>query len=109
MGKANAKHGGYKQELTRRQQEDIETAFNLFDTDGSGTIETKELKVALRALGFEPKKDEMKNLLGSLSTENKDKSGDNQNMIDFNEFMEILELKMVRTTFKLVSRFPGLC
>merc|ERR1712063_203845 len=25
------------------------------DTDGSGTIETQELKIAMRALGFEPK------------------------------------------------------
>lgn len=44
-----------RQELTMRQKEDLKTAFKLFDTDGSGTIEVEELKVALRALGFEPK------------------------------------------------------
>ena len=38
----------------------------MVDVDGSGkiliigTIDIKELKVALRALGFEPKKDEIK-------------------------------------------------
>jgi centrin-2/centrin-1 len=37
--------GNFKQELTKRQRDDIQTAFNLFDTDGSGTIEIKELKV----------------------------------------------------------------
>ena len=32
----------------------------MFDTSGSGTIEAKELKVALRALDIEPSKDEIK-------------------------------------------------
>ncbi len=32
-------------------------AFDLFDTSGSGTIEAKELKVALRALDIEPSKE----------------------------------------------------
>ena len=36
-------------------------AFDLFDTDGSGEIDAKELKVAMRALGFEPKKEEIQN------------------------------------------------
>lgn len=53
-------NGKWKQNLTIEQKEDLKTAFNLFDTDGTGTIDSKELKVALRALGFEPKKDEMK-------------------------------------------------
>lgn len=52
--------GKWKQNLTGAQREDLRTAFNLFDTDGTGTIDSKELKVALRALGFEPRKDEMK-------------------------------------------------
>lgn len=44
--KKNSKiRGNFKQELTKRQRDDIKTAFNLFDTDGSGTIEIKELKV----------------------------------------------------------------
>lgn len=35
-------------------------AFDLFDTNGVGVIDIKELKVAIRALGFEPKKEEIK-------------------------------------------------
>ena len=35
----------------------------MFDTAGMGVIEDKELKVALRALGFNPTKDEIKNLI----------------------------------------------
>lgn len=49
--------GGKKQkELTDEQKQEIKEAFDLFDTDGSGEIDSKELKVAMRALGFEPKK-----------------------------------------------------
>ena len=44
--------------LTEEQKQEIREAFDLFDTDGSGTIDAKELKVAMRALGFEPKKEE---------------------------------------------------
>ena len=51
------KKNTYKQELTEDQKKEIKDAFDLFDTSGSGTIEPKELKVALRALGIEPSKD----------------------------------------------------
>ncbi len=30
-------------------------AFNLFDTEGSGTIDPRELKAAMQSLGFETK------------------------------------------------------
>ena len=51
-----------------------------------GTIDIKELKVALRALGFEPKKDEIKKLLSDLNN-GEDKEDSNSNMIDFHEFL----------------------
>jgi centrin-1 len=66
----------FRQELSEKQKKDIKEAFDLFDADGSGVIDIKELKVALRALGFEPKKDEIKKLISDLnteSTEQKDK------------------------------------
>ncbi|CBZ54696.1 Calmodulin long form, related [Neospora caninum Liverpool] len=53
-------------ELTEEQRKDIKEAFDLFDTDGTGSIDAKELKVALRALGFEPTKEEMKKLLNEI-------------------------------------------
>merc|ERR1711966_496245 len=43
--------------------EEIKEAFDLFDTDGSGEIDSKELKVAMRALGFEPKKEEFQKMM----------------------------------------------
>ena len=56
--------GGKKQkELTEEQKQEIKEAFDLFDTDGSGSIDAKELKVAMRALGFEPKKEEIQKMI----------------------------------------------
>lgn len=64
----------FRQELTQKQKKDIKEAFDLFDADGSGVIDIKELKVALRALGFEPRKDEIKKLISDLNnSEQKDK------------------------------------
>merc|ERR1711906_1108 len=49
--------------LTDDQIQEIREAFDLFDTDGSGTIDAKELKVAMRALGLDAKKDEFRNMM----------------------------------------------
>lgn len=62
-------------------------AFDLFDTDGSGTIDVRELKVAMRALGFQPKKEEIKKLVADFD---KDGSG----MIDYEEFLAVMTTKM---------------
>ena len=72
-------------ELTTEQKQEIREAFDLFDLDGSGTIDVKELKVAMRALGFEPKREEIKQLLSN-------KLGDR---LDFSEFLELMVKKMV--------------
>ncbi|KAK4394283.1 Caltractin [Sesamum angolense] len=47
--KPRGRHHG----LTQQKRQEIKEAFQLFDTDGSGTIDAKELNVAMRALGFE--------------------------------------------------------
>ena len=49
-GKSKKKAG-----LSEEQIEEIREAFNLFDTDHSGSIDYRELKAAMRALGFEVK------------------------------------------------------
>mmetsp|Transcript_69133 Transcript_69133/g.108216 ORF Transcript_69133/g.108216 Transcript_69133/m.108216 type:complete len:174 (+) Transcript_69133:66-587(+) len=90
--KVRARH---RTELKDEQKAEIKEAFDLFDQDGTGTIEAKELKVALRALGFEPKKEELKKLVSDL-----DKSGQasgqqrQEGYLDFNEFLEIMTAKM---------------
>lgn len=91
-GKPNRSKDTFRQELSEKQKKDIKEAFDLFDADGSGVIDIKELKVALRALGFEPKKDEIKRLISDLNTEQKDK--ENNNTIDYTEFLQIMTAKM---------------
>jgi centrin-1 len=43
-----------QQVLTSSQKNEIKKAIDFFDISGSGTIEAKNLKVVLRALGFDP-------------------------------------------------------
>uniref|UniRef100_A0A7S3UTQ6 EF-hand domain-containing protein n=1 Tax=Heterosigma akashiwo TaxID=2829 RepID=A0A7S3UTQ6_HETAK len=42
-----------KQGLDDEAMEEIKEAFNLFDTEGKGIIDVRELKAAFRALGFQ--------------------------------------------------------
>lgn len=39
--------------LTNKQKEEIKKAFDFFDVSGSGIIDASNLKVVLRALGFD--------------------------------------------------------
>ncbi|KAM8965423.1 centrin-2 isoform X2 [Antechinus flavipes] len=78
---------GPKPELTEEQKQEIREAFDLFDTDGTGTIDVKELKVAMRALGFEPKKEEIKKMISDI-----DKEGTGK--ISFNDFLAVMTQKM---------------
>ncbi|RNF00904.1 centrin [Trypanosoma rangeli] len=87
-------------ELTEDQQQEIKEAFDLFDTDGSGTIDAKELKVAMRALGFEPRKDEVRHLLMSIADErgglgaDAAAAGAEPLAVGFADFMELMARKM---------------
>jgi len=84
---ANRKGKSAKVELTAEQKHEIREAFDLFDTDGTGKIDVKELKVTMRALGFEPKKEDIKKALADLGK-------DGNSTIDFNDFFQIMEHKM---------------
>ena len=70
----------------------------MFDTDGSGFIELKDLKVALRALGFEPAKQEIKRLISELNNnaKNRDEEKEKQGVIqiDLSDFIDIMTTKM---------------
>eukprot|EP00811_Abedinium_folium_P013464 NODE_22519_length_704_cov_15.064125.p2 GENE.NODE_22519_length_704_cov_15.064125~~NODE_22519_length_704_cov_15.064125.p2 ORF type:complete len:164 (+),score=62.27 NODE_22519_length_704_cov_15.064125:106-597(+) len=84
--------GGKAKELTPEQQNEIKQAFELFDTDGSGSIDTKELKVAMRALGFEPKQEEINKMIGDVDD-------DGSGTIEYPEFLKMM-------TFKILNRDP---
>ena len=74
-------------DLTEEQRQEIKEAFDLFDTDGSGNIDAKELKVAMRALGFEPKKEEIKKMISEV-----DPHG--EGLVPFDAFMDLMTTKM---------------
>ena len=78
-----------KLELSEQQRSEIRQAFDLFDQDGQGVIDASALKVVLRALGFEPRKEEVAAMIASVNA-----NGDSSGMIDFNEFLELLQIKM---------------
>eukprot|EP01006_Ploeotia_vitrea_P009654 TRINITY_DN23455_c0_g1_i1.p2 TRINITY_DN23455_c0_g1~~TRINITY_DN23455_c0_g1_i1.p2 ORF type:complete len:208 (-),score=94.54 TRINITY_DN23455_c0_g1_i1:64-633(-) len=79
--------GGGKSELTAEQTEEIREAFNLFDTDHSGSIDAREMKAAMRALGLQTSKEQLTAMLASID---KDASGE----IEFDEFLQLMTGKM---------------
>src|ERR1700723_3165103 len=87
----------YKFRFTKEQQRDLKTSFDIFDKDGTGNIDIKDLKVILRALGFEPQEDEIKKLLSTINRSDEDDNSKNKfsaNTIDFGEFLKIMEAKL---------------
>merc|ERR1712149_56164 len=73
--------------LSEEQIEEIREAFNLFDADNSGAIDIRELKAAMRALGFEVKKEELKKMISDIDN-------DGNGSIEFAEFLEMMTGKM---------------
>lgn len=81
--KPRGRHHG----LTQQKRQEIKEAFELFDTDGSGTIDAKELNVAMRALGFEMTEEQINQMIADVD---KDGSG----AIDFDEFVYMMTAKI---------------
>ncbi|AFZ80373.1 centrin, putative [Theileria equi strain WA] len=73
-------------ELRSDQLKEISAAFNLLDSNNTGRIDYHELKVAMRALGFEVKKQEVLDLIAKYDKTN---SGN----IDFENFKDIMTKK----------------
>jgi len=73
--------------LTPDQLEEIQEAFKLYDTDDSGTIDADELKVAMRAMGFEPKRDEVRRMI-------QESDRDGTGTIPFETFKAVMAQKM---------------
>ncbi|XLR22240.1 hypothetical protein S83_050140 [Arachis hypogaea] len=73
--------------LTQQKKQEIKEAFELFDTDGSGTIDAKELNVAMRALGFEMTEEQINQMIADVD---KDGSG----AIDYEEFEYMMTAKI---------------
>jgi Ca2+-binding EF-hand superfamily protein len=68
-------------ELTEEQRREVREIFEIFDSDRNGFLEYYELKSALRSLGFEAKKMEVKEIVVEF-----DKTG---NGVEFPEFLQL--------------------
>ena len=55
----------------------------MFDADGNGTIDAKELKVAMRALGFNASKEDIRNLIKQVDA-------DGSGVIEYPEFLNLM-------------------
>ncbi|KAJ3184073.1 Calcium-binding component of the spindle pole body (SPB) half-bridge [Gaertneriomyces sp. JEL0708] len=89
----NQKRRAPRPELTEEQKQEIREAFELFDTDKDNALDYHELKVAMRALGFDAKKPEVLKILREYEQDGR--SG----LIAWDEFNKVM-------TQKILSRDP---
>uniref|UniRef100_A0A8C6SFJ3 EF-hand domain-containing protein n=1 Tax=Neogobius melanostomus TaxID=47308 RepID=A0A8C6SFJ3_9GOBI len=77
---------GPKIELPAKMMQELKEAFDLFDTNGTGFIDVKDLKVVMRAMGIEPGKEDIQKLLVDTVREG---SG-----LDYADFLNIMTALM---------------
>ena len=73
--------------LTDEELQEVREAFNLFDTEGTGTIDPKELKAAMQSLGFEAKNAAVFSIIRDIAA-----SG--EEAVTFDAFVEMLTAKI---------------
>ena len=66
---------------------EFEQAFQLFDKDGNGMIEAKELADVLNALGQSPSEEDIDKMIREID-------GDKNGTIEFSEFLTMMASKM---------------
>jgi Ca2+-binding EF-hand superfamily protein len=111
---AHTSHGVSNIELSQQEQEQIKDIFELFDTDGGGSIAASEMDAAMLALGFKPSKHILKsgssqNLDLTLDMEKIDK--DKSKTITLDEFTAMMKgdvmglgpLEAIWTAFSALS------
>ena len=79
--------------LTDDEIEELRQAFDLFDTDGSGTIDPKELRAAMLSLGFETKNQTIYQMIQDI-----DKDGDGD--VNFDEFLDMMTSRLAGSDTK---------
>ncbi|KAJ1608556.1 EF hand-containing protein [Cryptosporidium canis] len=85
---AGSRRRRLRNEISDEQKQEIKEAFELFDTEKTGRIDYHELKVAMRALGFEVKKAQVLEIMREY-----DKSGSGQ--VEYKDFVEIMTQKIL--------------
>jgi Ca2+-binding EF-hand superfamily protein len=76
--------------LSQDEVDEIRQAFDLFDTNGTGKIDPKELKAAMQSLGFDTKNPTIFQLIAELDTPESAKKGG----IEFDSFVEAINNKL---------------
>ena len=113
--------------MSEEQIAELKQAFNEFDVDGGGTINTTELGYAMRAMGMNPTEQELLDLINQVNTSSlliylfikfdnfnfiqydTDESG----MIEFPEFCNMMSDKMntvndadmIRMAFRVLDKY----
>ncbi|BFZ11794.1 hypothetical protein BsWGS_14833 [Bradybaena similaris] len=77
-------------QLTEQDMKDLAATFKMFDKDGNGSIDQKELVSVLRCLGQNPTNSEVSDLIKSM-----DRSGNGK--IEYREFVDCVNKKGMKT------------
>merc|ERR1719385_406305 len=80
---SNHNKSSQNQQLNENQKRELKEAFELFDTDNSGAIDMKELRAAMKALGYDAQKEELKKIRFELDKDIGDE-------VNYEEFLEIM-------------------
>ena len=76
-----------EKELSPEQEEEIRSAFDLFDKDGGGSIDIHELRDVMKALGVYLSKDKVKAMMKEVDT-------DGSGTVEFDEFRNMMKDKI---------------
>ena len=76
--------------LSNEEVDEIKQAFDLFDTNGTGKIDPKELKAAMQSLGFDSKNPTIYQLIADLDTPEAERNGG----ISFDDFVDAINDKL---------------
>ena len=71
--------------LSSEEVDEIKQAFDLFDTNGTGKIDPKELKAAMQSSGLDSKNPTIYQLIADLDTPQAEKNGG----ITFDDFVDV--------------------
>uniref|UniRef100_A0A8B9EHP5 EF-hand domain-containing protein n=1 Tax=Anser cygnoides TaxID=8845 RepID=A0A8B9EHP5_ANSCY len=84
--------------LSDQQRLQLREAFDLFDADGSGQMDVRGLKITMRALGCELRKEEMKRIISQVDEEGSGK-------INFESFLQVMAQKMPYSEKEILKGF----
>ncbi|ORY93919.1 calmodulin 2 [Syncephalastrum racemosum] len=71
-------------QLSAEQISEYKASFDLFDKDGNGFIDSKELGAVMKSLNMTPSEGELKDMIQEVDA-------DGNGTIDFNEFLTMLQ------------------